>query len=74
MWLCQVASWLCRRVLFWFCWIGHVWLMGDKQWLLFYNWKKLCACQVCCLWLLDLHSLYFVSFHRLGCCCCAWIC
>lgn len=25
-------------------------------------------------WLLDLHSLYFVSFHRLGCCCCAWIC
>ncbi|XP_073264777.1 uncharacterized protein [Populus alba] len=25
-----VASWLCRRVLFWFCWIGRVWLMGDK--------------------------------------------
>ncbi|KAJ6873984.1 hypothetical protein NC651_032732 [Populus alba x Populus x berolinensis] len=25
-------------------------------------------------WLLDLRSLYFVSFHRLGCCCCAWIC
>nr|XP_034897708.1 uncharacterized protein LOC118036108 [Populus alba] len=46
MWLCHVASWLCRRVLFWFSWIGRVWLMGDKQWLLFYNWKKLCACQL----------------------------
>jgi hypothetical protein len=41
------------------------------------NWSVLMLCSFCACFTAGywgLHDLYFVSFYRLGCCYCAWIC